>query len=187
LILPSLLLACNKPGGGGGPTTATPVLLQTFQGPWKFDLQKTFAQWQVDGVPATQIAQARTLAQSFPMHPDMTIANDIAILSPLPNEGEYKFFALHQHKQRVCGKAWHHEDRNDPGDMTKCYVRLELKGSELHLSVRMAEDAADPSDPDVMNMPITAGDATTCGADAAPVAAWAPWQTYVFVRAAESQ
>jgi hypothetical protein len=112
----------------------------------------------------------------------MTITNDTAILSPMPLEGEYKFFALHPHNRWTCGKAWHHEDRNDPGDMNKCYARLEVKDADLHLSLRDDDNPANPNDPDVVTMPTLAGSSTNCGADAAPDPPWSAWRTYVFER-----
>jgi hypothetical protein len=157
--------------------------MQPFQGSWKFDLQKTLALWQAQGVPQSDIAQVRTLATAMTIHHDMTIGGNVALFSASP-QGSYDFFALHPHNQWVCGKAWLHEDRGDPGDMVKCYARLELKeeGKELHLSTRMHDDAADPTDPDVANMPPTAGSATTCTGDSDPHPPWSPWRTYVFVR-----
>jgi hypothetical protein len=172
--------AGGTPGGASGVTTP---LMQPYQGPWKFDLQKTLALWRVKGIPAAEIAEAKKLSAVVPVHPDMTITGNGALFTGSPL-GSYDFFALHQHNQWVCGKAWHHEDRNDPGDMDKYYTRLELTedGRELRLSTRVEEDAANPTDPDVTNMPPTAGSATTCGADAAPAAQWSSWRTYVFVR-----
>jgi hypothetical protein len=169
--------ATAPPGGG----TVVPIL-QPYHGAWRFSLPKTLARWQADGVPAAEIAQAKTLAQQFPLHPDMVITNDTAILSPQPLEGEYKFFALHPHNPWTCGKAWHHEDRHDPGDMSKCFVRLEVKDSDLHLSLRDDENPANPNDPDVATTPTLAGSATNCGADAAPDPPWSAWRTYVFER-----
>src|SRR5829696_2910615 len=97
------------PGGAGGgpfgPPVMTPIM-HPFGGAWQFSLSKTLAQWQADGVPAAEIAEAKKLAASFPIHPDMTITGDTAVLSPLPLVGEYKFFALHPHNRWVCGKAW---------------------------------------------------------------------------------
>jgi hypothetical protein len=168
-------------GSSGSSAAAAAPILQPFQGPWRFSLAKTLAYWQAKGVPASEIAQARATAKSFPLHPDMSIQNDTAVL-PGMIEGEYRFFALHPHNQWVCGKAWHHEDRHDPGDMDKYYVRLEIQGADLHLSVRIPEDAADPADPDVTNTSLTAGSAATCGADALATPPWSPWRTYVFER-----
>ena len=172
----------ESPFGDRGP--ASP-LLQPFQVKWQFDLERTLALWKAKGVPPTQIAQARATTQAVPLHPDMRIQGNAAVLlGPGPLEGEYAFFAMHPHNQWAGGKAWHHEDRHDPGDMSKCYARLELKesGSELHLSLRNEETAANVNDPDLTNTPPTAGSATTCGADAAPDPPWSAWETYVFVR-----
>jgi hypothetical protein len=156
--------------------------MQPFGGPWRFNLAKTLAQWQADGVPAAEIAQAKTIAAQFPLHADMTLTGDTALLSPLPLVGEYKFFALHPHNGWVCGKAWNHEDRNDPGDMSKCLARLKLDNADLHLALRSDANAADPKDPDVTTMPVLAGSATTCTADAVADPPWTPWRTYVFDR-----
>ena len=194
LAIAAMLLAvagCNRApatpppaagaGGAGpfGPPVMTPIM-QPFQGAWRFSLAKTLALWQAEGVPAAEIAQAKTLAASFALHPDMTITGDTAVLSPLPLVGEYKFFALHPHNQWVCGKAWHHEDRNDPGDMSKLLARLKLDAADLHVAQRVDENSADPNDPDVTKLPTLAGSAATCTADAAPDPPWSPWRTYVF-------
>lgn len=186
LLLVIFLADCDQSGGtpGGGPTGAgarTTPLMQPFQGPWKFDSTKTLARWKADSVPAAEIAQAQAAGSS--LHADMTIGGDAAILAGAI-EGEYAFFALHPHNQWVCGKAWHHEDREDPGDMSKCYARLELRedGKELHLSLRTETGSVNPNDPDITTMPPTAGSASTCGADGAPATAWTPWRTYVFLR-----
>ena len=173
----------GSPFGNTGPASA---LMQPFQGKWKFDLERTLALWKAKGVAASQIAQLRATRQaSIPLHPDLRIEGNLAVLlGPGPLEGEYTFFAMHPHNQSACGKAWHHEDRHDPGDMSKCYARLELKenGAELYLSLRNEEDAASPNDPDATNMPPAAGSAATCGADAAPNPPWSAWETYVFVK-----
>lgn len=121
------------------------------------------------------------MGKAFPVHADMNIQNDTALL-PGTVAGSYQFFALHAHNQWACGKAWHHEDVNDPGDMDKYLVRLELRDADLHLSVRTHDSAADPADPDVTNMPLTANSASNCPADAGPTPPWSPWRTYVFVR-----
>jgi hypothetical protein len=176
--------AAAAAAGPFGPPVMTPIM-QPFQGPWRFSLAKTLAQWQADGVPAAEIAQAKSLPASFPLHPDLSITGDTAVLSPLPLPGEYKFFALHAHNAWVCGKAWHHEDRNDPGDMDKQLTRLRLDGPNLHLALRSHEAAADPNDPDVTTMPTLAGSAATCTADTVTDPPWSPWRTYVFERAAE--
>ena len=167
------LHGCDHGGGGGGGNPAVPPVLAPFQGDWRFSLPKTLARWQADGVPQGEIAQAQALAKSFPPHPDMKLEGDTAVLAG-PVEGSYQFFALHPHAQWLCGKAWHHEDRHDPGDMGKYLVRLELRDEDLHLSVRIHDAAADPADPDVSNTPLTAGSASNCPADAAPTPPWSP-------------
>lgn len=130
-------------------------------------------------MPPAKIAQAQKLAATFPPHPDMSLAGTTALLDGVV-EGSYDFFALHQHPSWVCGKAWHHEDRHDPGDMDKYFIRLQLVQSDLHLSVRVPDGAADPTDPDVTSMPLLDGSATSCPADAAKSPPWSAWQTFVF-------
>lgn len=185
VVLGWLIVAgCGNVGGGGSGTglPATPApLLQPFQGAWSFDVNKTLTLWQSQGVPAQQIAQARAFAQSFPLHGDIELDQNVATIHHVV-EGEYYFFALHQHNQWVCGKAWHHEDRYDPGDMAKCYVRLEDVNGDLHLSIRVQDGWPPLNDPDLTNMPVQAGSASACPADTAPNPPWSPWQTYVFTR-----
>ena len=66
------------------------------------------------------------------MHNDMKISgNCAAVRSGVPS-AEYRLFATHEHGGKVCGKAWHHEDRFDPGDMSKCYVRLSIIDNRMH-------------------------------------------------------
>lgn len=177
LVLVALLSGC----GPSDSVAVAPPLLQPCEGVWRFDTEKTLQYWESHGTPAAEISQARKLSQSFPLHPDMTIAGTVATLSGFP-PGEYAFFALHSHDRWVCGKAWHHEDRNDPGDMSKYFVRLERKGDELHFSVRSHEKSADPADPDIGDMPATSGSAKACDTDKADKRSWSPWATFVFVR-----
>ena len=170
------LVSCKPAGGGGGaPAAATPALLQPFQGNWRFSLTKTLAQWQADGVPA---------AETFPLHQDMSISGTRAILvGGGPLEGSYDFFALHPHNAwSVCGKAWHHEDRHDPGDMDKWCVRLQIKAGDLHMPLRGDESPPNTNDPDIVTTPPLAGSAGTCTADGLPNPPWSPWRTYVFER-----
>jgi len=180
LVLLAITLAgCGREDNDSptGNASANVPLMKPFEGVWQFDLEKTIALMKSQGVPQAQLDQMRTVAAFMPS--EMKINGNIAVLPGIV-EGEYMLFALHPHNQRVCGKAWHHEDRHDPGDMSKCYVRLELKSSDLHFSTREAEDSADPNDPDIINPPIVAGSAQTCGADAAAQPQWSPWMTYVY-------
>jgi hypothetical protein len=181
-----LLLAGCKRGAGAAPAGPAPAIVRPFQGGWRFNQVKTLALWKTEGVPPEEIALAQKLAASFPMHPDMVIQNEVAILK-WRNEGEYRLFMLHPHGPWVCGKAWHHEDRHDPGDMSKCYARLTIQNQDLHLALRFEEASANPNDPDVANIPVIGGSAASCGADAAPEPAWSPWRTYVFDRDAANQ
>ena len=186
IILPLALLVlhvgCDRPGGGGTAANA-PVNspLQPFEGSWQFDPDKTLALWQGQGVSAADLAQVRALGKVIPLHPDMVLRGTSAQLSG-PIEGEYSFFAMHPHNQWVCGKAWHHEDRHDPGDMSKCYARLELRDNQLHLSVRVQQSSPALNDPDLTSMPLTGGSVASCDADAAPNPPWDPWMTYIFQR-----
>lgn len=173
------LAACGNAGSGTGlPATTTP-LLQPFQGAWKFDLNKTLALWQSQGVSAQQIAQAQSFAQMYPLHGDIELTQNVATIHGVV-EGEYYFFAQHQHNQWVCGKAWWHEDRHDPGDMAKCYTRLEIINGDLHLSMRLEDGLPALNDPDLVTMPVQSGSVTNCQADGAPNPPWSPWQTLVF-------
>jgi hypothetical protein len=187
LVSSVVLVGCKPAGGGGGAPAApaaTPAILQPFQGNWRFSLTKTLAQWQADGVPAAEIAQAKALAVSFPLHPDMSICGTRAILvGGRPVEGSYDFFALHPHNAwPACGKAWHHEDRHDLGDMDKWCVRLQIKAGDLHMPLRGDENPPNMNDPDIVTAPPLAGSAATCTADGLANPPWSPWRTYVFQR-----
>jgi hypothetical protein len=176
---PSSTGASNSPTGYGGSPAAA-ALLQPFQGNWKFNLEKTLALWKSKGASQKEIDEARAMTAIMPLHPDMALQGDVAVLKGTPGEGEYAFFALHAHPQFICGKAWHHEDRHDPGDMDKYVVRLQLHDAELWLSTRVPEDAADPADPEVTNPIPLAGSAATCIADSLKDPPWSPWQIYIF-------
>ena len=173
LLLASFLPGCDQLGGGTAASNDPPPPLRPFYGEWKFDPTKTLAQWKADGVPAGPAA---------PTHPDLSIDGYVARLGGLP-EGEYTFYGLHTHGGTTCGKAWHQEDRHDPGDASKCYARLRLAagGKELHLSLRVDASGMNPSDPDLASVPPTEAPAGSCTADSAPAPPWSPWRTYVFV------
>jgi hypothetical protein len=94
--------------------------------------------------------------------------------------------ALHKHGAVVCGKAWHHEDRHDPGDMSKVWLRLARVGDELHLHVKhvdtpLVDDNLNAVDPDfgkAMSMEV---DAKHCETSADRIESDS-WTTYVFTR-----
>lgn len=188
-------------------------MLEPFQGKWQFDFDRTLAAWEAAGVPEQQIENARKRKSQDPpklppelenalraagqnpeqhraamrsLHADFTIDGHVALCSGLP-QAEYRFFGLHDHDGFVCGKAWHHEDRHDPGDMSKCYVKLKLVGDELHFRVRMQESLPD-SDRDLTNSPpIVLDSSSGCDADHPSGTDWSEWETFVFVRAGKSK
>src|SRR5262249_4582265 len=139
------------PAGGPFGAPAESGLLAPLAGRWDFDFEKTLDTQTAGGATAEQIDRLRKLYAGNPplgkMHPDMTITGNEAVCTGTPT-GEYRFFAMHQHDGKLCGKAWHHEDRFDPGDMSKCYVRLKLDVDRLVFELRMQE-VMDFNDPDL--------------------------------------
>jgi hypothetical protein len=144
LILLALLCGCgaDSTGPGGGPfgAPAESRLLAPLAGHWDFDFERTLDAQKAGGATEEQINSLRKLYADNPqllkMHPDMTITGNEAICSGTPT-AEYRFFVMHEHDGKLCGKAWHHEDRFDPGDMSKCYVRLKLEGDRLVFELSM--------------------------------------------------
>lgn len=112
-----------------------------------------------------------------------SIAGGFQCVDPLGSQ--YWLFALHSHDGNVCGKAWHHEDPSDDGDMIKCYVKVNLVNNELHVRVRMQDGLPAWNDPDSMvrrrSGPIAA---QSCDADQPAGADWLEWTTYAFARPA---
>ncbi len=223
VVLAALCLsACGQGGSGSGQwggsawdDPANVAMLEPFQGKWQFDQERTFAQWEAEGMSEEEIDQVREfygkmaqtelpaesqkalraagidpsqLAESIGrMHPDLTFQGHVAIGDSVPAE-EYRLFAIHEHDQHVCAKAWHHEDRLDPGDMSKCYVRLAVEGGELHFQMRMQDGWPDLGDPDLTDkLPILAGSDHVCDADAPAGKNWSEWTTYVFVRPSDTR
>lgn len=171
----------NTSDGPFGPTDDSPLLSQ-FAGQWVFDFDKTLAAQKAAGMSDGQIAQLRKLYADNSvlgkMHPDLTIKGNVAIGPGIPSS-EYRFFGMHNHGAKVCGKAWHHEDRLDPGDMSKCHVRLSVVDGDLHLEVNMLDGLPDPNDPDLLSTPAVESDVSKCDAEKQSAADWA---TYVFSR-----
>jgi hypothetical protein len=173
------------PGGGPFGAPAESRLLAGFAGQWDFDFEKTLDAQKAGGATDQQIETLRKLYAENPllgkMHPDMTISGNEAVCAGTP-AGEYRFFAMHEHDGKMCGKAWHHEDRFDPGDMSKCYVRLKLDGDRLTFDLRMQEQP-DLNDPDLRaTLPAEADSAAACDADHPAGSDWSDWTTFVFVR-----
>jgi len=167
-----------------GQVANVPILVP-YQGNWHVDEKKTIALWLSQGESQAEINDhlAMIRKQGLPLHLDLHIQGNVAV-EPWGAirhgvEGEYLFFALHAEGPGVCGKAWHHENRADPGNhISKPYIRLQIKDGDLWFSDRDKEDV-DPTDPELINTPITAGSAATCIADKLPQE-WTPWLTYIF-------
>lgn len=184
----------NDPGVGlgqvGGAVGEGPfgepsqsALLSPFAGTWVLDVDKTLEVQKADGASDEQIATLREIfargAQVGGMFSEMTITGNEAVAK---DGSEYRFFAMHEHDGKICGKAWHHEDRYDPGDMSKCYARLKLEGNALYLEVKMKDGLPDLEDPDLLSSPLPAegGSAETCDADAQVGTNWGGWWLSVF-------
>lgn len=159
----------DREGVFGPPVYAKP--LEPFQGQWVFNPERTAAARKARGEPSIG-GGARA--------PGFVIQGHVATGEGAPSE-EYRFFALHEHDGVVCGKAWHHEDRHDPGDMSKCHVKLCRAGDEFHLTVFMHEGLPDLDDPDLNAAPVVAAGPAGCNPPPDDPAAGA-WVTYVFVR-----
>jgi len=176
-------IGCTPTSSDGpfGPANASPLLSQ-FAGRWVFEFDKSLAAQKAAGVTDEQIAQLRKLYTDNPilgkMHPDLTIRGDTAVGAGTPSS-EYRFFAMHNHDGKVCGKAWPHEDRFDPGDMSKCYVRLSIVDGDLHLEVNMLDGLPDVNDPDLLSTPAVEGKLSKCDANKQKPRDWA---IYVFSR-----
>ncbi len=171
----------NNSDGPFGPAADSPLLSQV-SGQWVFEFDKTLAVLKAAGTTDQQIAQLRKLYADNPilgkMHPDLTIKGNVAVGAGTPSS-EYRFFAMHKHDVKVCGRAWHREDRFDPGDMSKCYVRLSIVEGDLHFEVNMLDGLPDVDDPDLHSIPAVEGDLQRCNASKQKADDWA---TYVFSR-----
>ena len=183
LFIAIAAIGCTRDASEGpfGPAADSPLLSQ-FAGQWVFEFDKTLAALKAAGPTDQQIAQLRKLYAENPMlgkmHPDLTIKGNVAVGAGTPSS-EYRLFAMHKHDTKVCGKAWHHEDRFDPGDMSKCYVRLSIVGGDLHFDVNMLDELPDVNDPDLLSSPAVEGDLQRCDANKQKAGDWA---TYVFSR-----
>jgi hypothetical protein len=169
------------------------ALLAPFAGSWVFDFDKTIQAQEARGAPKQDIERLRKQHEQNPelgkLHADMALAGSQALCAGVPS-AEYDFFGMHQHDGKVCGKAWHHEDRHDPGDMSKCYVRMAMAEDRLLMEVKMSERSPDLNDPDLASNlgekgnspPVDIDSAAKCDADKPAVGAWTPWMIYVFTR-----
>lgn len=208
LTVPLLQLAgCERRDGGSGPSgpssgsqaAGSPTqagvehapILDPFQGHWVFDQEGTDALRIAAGAKQADLDKERELLKKMPglSHPDLILKGNVGV-EPVTfmgqtREGELLFFALHEHGEWVCGKAWRHEDRNDPGDMSKCHVRLKIKDGRLELLTREQEGSVDLSDADLQKMPLAEGSAETCKADGLPAKDWSPWMPTAYKRKTE--
>ena len=168
-------------------------LLAPFAGTWVFDFDKTIDAQQAAGTSKEEIERLRKMYAQDPqfrkLYADLVITGNQAVGSGIPSD-EYDFFAIHQHGNKVCGKAWHHEDRNDPGDMTKCYVRMAMVENRLQLEVRTLGRSPNLSDPEMAALlaqnpsspPVDLDTSARCDADKPAGGEWTPWTISVFTR-----
>ena len=179
-------------------------LLEPFQGAWTVNEDRTFDVWRRQG-KGKAVEQTKEMRKRFAeqkekesalargalnltgidaalkqLHPDLAITGDTFVGRGFLSQ-EYRLFAIHNHGPIVCAKAWFHEDRHDPGDMSKCWVRLERVGDEFHFHVKHEDDSADTEkDPDLKHMP-TLVDAKSCEVAGEKLESQ-DWMTVVFVR-----
>lgn len=187
MFLVSIAMAgCGSDTASGpfGAPSASP-LMTPCAGTWTFDLDKTLDAQKAAGVTDERIAQLRKLFadnQSLgKMHPDLTFDGNVAVGAGLLSS-EYRFFGMHTHGSKICGKAWHHEDRHDPGDMSKCYVRLEIIEGALRMEVNMQDGLPDLNDSDLQSDLAVEGDLAKCEVDSKAGSKPGGWATYVFTR-----
>jgi len=184
----------GAPGAGQGagmdsgplsPPQASP-LMKPFEGVWAVDQEQTFEAQRAAGVSEEVIARLREMSARNPelreLHSRLRFTGNVAL-----GEGglaqEYWCFGLHEHDGWVCGKAWHHEDRYDPGDMSKCCVRFRLDGENLLFDLRLQDGLPDLNDPDLLTPPAPeGGSATTCDAEKPAGRDWGEWSRTVYVR-----
>lgn len=174
-------------GSASGPigTPEASTIMAPFDGKWTLDWDKTLAAIRAGGATEEQIESLRRNYANDPslstLHPNLTITGNVAMGDGRPSS-EYRFFRMHKHGTKTCGMAWHHEDRFDPGDMSKCHVRLEVVGSELRLEVYMHEALPDLNDPDILTPPPVENRPEDCEVEAKTTNEPGAWQTYVFRR-----
>lgn len=159
-------------------------LLSPFAGDWAYDIDGTLAVLEKAGTPKEETDLIRKLHDEAPQvtQGELRFEGNVATaLGKRPEE--YRFFSMHQHDGYICGKAWHHEDRFDYGDMSKCHVRLRIQNGLLEMRVRSLDGIADPDDRDLLVDPPTEGGAAeTCEAEHPTEDEWSDWMIVVFRR-----
>jgi hypothetical protein len=186
-VLHLVLSGCDAHSGGSPFGTSQPSpLLKPFAGTWECDDERVLEAVKADGATDEELAGYELMRKFNPggkLHPDMEVNGNTIVYQSIASS-EYWLFGLHKHGDYVCGKAWHHEDRHDPGDMSKCYVRLKIKDERLHLDVKMKEGLPGDNDSDLTGNPaIEAGSAESCDAEMPPGSDWeGRWRTWIFKR-----
>ncbi|MCA8986137.1 MAG: hypothetical protein KDA78_00755 [Planctomycetaceae bacterium] len=166
LMVTLFVIGCgsNPASGPFGEPESSPLMVP-FAGTWTLEFEKTLEAQKAAGVSEEQIEQTRKFFADHPqfgkMHPDLTFEGNVAVGEGVISS-EYRFFSMHTHDSQTCGKAWHLEDRFDPGDMSKCFVRLEVIEGLLYMEVYMQEGLPDLDDPDLLTEPSVEGDPLKC-------------------------
>jgi hypothetical protein len=188
VLLSIAAVGCGQDPASSGPfgPPRSSALMTPFAGRWAFEAEKTLNAQKAAGASDEQIAEDRKVYAANPelvgqICPDLTFDGNVAVGAGLVSS-EYRFFDMHKHGTKICGKAWHHEDRFDPGDMSKCYVRLEIVDGCLHMDVNMTEGLPDLNDPDLASEPPVEGDAAKCAVGSQAAKKPGDWVTYVFSR-----
>lgn len=186
ILLCAAIVMGREPNFGDGPfgPPDSSKLLEPLAGKWIFDEEKTLAALRAAGAPAKEIEERRKAYKTDPKtakYPDLAIKGNVAVGNDLPSS-ELRFFRMHKHGKKICGRAWHHEDRHDPGDMSKCYVKLELVGDTLQLDLFMIEDPPELTDPDLANGPPVEAPEKDCDLDKKTTKNREDWITVVFHR-----
>jgi hypothetical protein len=170
------------------PTTSPTALMMLgpFQGGWRLDLDKTVAEWKRQGMKDDDIEKSLEVAKKInePVHSDLRIEkNFILLIGGHVKNRRYELFEMQQIDNKVCCKAWYHEDPiADPGDTHKCYIRLERKDDAILLSARHYEDITDLSDRDLTKRREVASKLAKYEGDDLPNDKWTEWDYYWFVK-----
>lgn len=161
-------------------------LMAKFSGKWVCNNERTDELQMKHGVSKEEIEVGKQYRKEHPewgkSHEDIVFSDDVA--STLGwTASEYKFFHMHKHGDTLCGKAWFHEDRNDPGDMSECRVKLSLVNDELHFQLRTLSGPPNLDDYDAFSEPPFTIDPAVCDAENPKGTVWEPWTYFVFERA----
>ncbi len=180
------VIAFSDPGRIVPLSPQQKLLMDHLGGKWQFDFDKTLELREARGATKTEIDRLKQMwsgkSAIGQMHEDLVLNQNVAIGLGTP-QSEYRFFQMHRHGDTVCGRALYHEDRFDYGDMSHCYVRMNIKDDYLFIQFRFEEGIPNVLDPkfiaDVRKPVGTPGD---CNADDLPSSRWSDWELYVFRR-----